>query len=180
MRETSYITSKLFNSDQIRFLNENIKKNLITAKDNPNKDAIKTSQVKFVRLYSVQKLILPFIDFIISSNINHFGYDLFQLTASKILNYNTYEVNEEYTWHIDASMQSPVRDIKLTCLLNCSEDNYLGANLSLFTGGERKCEEFNIPGSAVVFPSFINHRVDKLISGKRNTLAIWMYGSRFK
>ena len=84
MRETSYITSKLFNGDQIRLLNENIKKNLIIAKDSPNKEAIKTSQVKFVRLFSIQKLILPFIDFIISSNTNHFGYDLFQLTASTV------------------------------------------------------------------------------------------------
>ena len=87
MRETSYITSKLFNSDQIKLLNKDIKKNLIIAKDTPNKEAIKTSQVKFVRLFSIQKLILPFIDFIISSNTNHFGYDLFQLNASKILNY---------------------------------------------------------------------------------------------
>ena len=70
MRETSYITSKLFNGDQIRLLNENIKKNLIIAKDSPNKEAIKTSQVKFVRLFSIQKLILPFIDFIISALIS--------------------------------------------------------------------------------------------------------------
>ena len=96
------------------------------------------------------------------------------------MNYNIYEKGTEYGWHTDGTEGLTSDDIKLTCLLNCSEDNYLGANLSLFTGGERKCEEFNIPGSAVVFPSFINHRVDKLISGKRNTLAIWMYGSRFK
>ena len=43
--------------------NKDIKKNLIIAKDTPNKEAIKTSQVKFVRLFSIQKLILPFIDF---------------------------------------------------------------------------------------------------------------------
>ena len=83
-------------------------------------------------------------DFIISSNTNHFGYDLFQLTASKILNYNTYEVNEEYTWHIDASMQSPVRDIKLTCLLNCSEEKYEGGDLCLFRDGEVKIQNFKI------------------------------------
>ena len=179
MRETSYITPKLFNGDQIRLLNENIKKNLIIAKDSPNKKAIKTSQVKFVRLFSIQKLILPFIDFIISSNTNHFGYDLFQLTASKILNYNTYEVNEEYTWHIDASMQSPVRDIKLTCLLNCSEEKYEGGDLCLFRDGEVKIQNFN-PGSAVIFPSFTNHKVNKIISGSRATLAIWMEGPKFR
>ena len=168
-----------FNSDQIKLLNKDIKKNLIIAKDTPNKEAIKTSQVKFVRLFSIQKLILPFIDFIISSNTNHFGYDLFQLNASKILNYNTYEVNEEYTWHIDASMQSPVRDIKLTCLLNCSEEKYEGGDLCLFRDGEVKIQNFN-PGSAVIFPSFTNHKVNKITSGSRATLAIWMEGPKFR
>ena len=28
--------------------------------------------------------------------------------------------------HIDATMHSPVRDIKLTCLLNCSTEKYDG------------------------------------------------------
>ena len=179
MRETSYITSKLFSNEQIKILNENIRKNLVTAKDMPNKGAIKTSQVKFVRMYSIQKLILPMIDFIISSNANHFGYDLFQLSASKILNYNTYKVNEEYTWHIDASMQSPVRDIKLTCLLNCSEEKYEGGDLFLFRDGEVKIRNFD-PGSAVIFPSFTNHKVNKITSGSRATLAIWMEGPKFR
>ena len=123
MREAGYVVAKLFNENQIKTLNETIQSNLVKGNDNPNQKAIKTSQVKFVRLFSVQKLIIPLIDFIMSSNSNHYGFDLFQLNPSKILNYNTYESNEEYTWHIDATMQSPVRDIKLTCLLNCSEDS---------------------------------------------------------
>ena len=53
-------------------------------------------------------------------------------------------------------------------------------NLNLFLHGEIKCNELNKPGSAVVFPSFINHKVDKLLVGRRHTLAIWMYGPRFK
>ncbi len=179
MREISYISTKLFNSEQIKILNETVIKNLIKADDRPSTDAIKTSQVKFVRLFSIQKLIFPFIDFIITANTNHFGYDLFQIPPSKIINYNTYNVGEEYTWHIDASMKSPTRDIKLTCLLNCSEENYEGGDLYLFRDGEVKVKNFN-PGSAVVFPSFTNHKVEKITSGSRATLAIWIEGPKFR
>ena len=138
MREAGYVVAKLFNENQIKTLNETIQSNLVKGNDNPNKKAFLTSPVKFVRLFSVQKLIIPLIDFIMSSNSNHYGFDLFQLNPSKILNYNTYESNEEYTWHIDATMQSPVRDIKLTCLLNCSEEKYDGGDLFLFRDGEVK------------------------------------------
>ena len=53
-------------------------------------------------------------------------------------------------------------------------------DLYLFKGGEIKCKEFREPGSAVVFPSFTNHRVEKLTSGNRATLAIWMHGPKFR
>ena len=130
-------------------------------------------------LLPLQNLIGPFIDFCMSANNFYYGFDLFPLTSSKILNYNTYKKDEEYTWHIDASMQSPIRDIKLTCLLNCSEENYEGGDLYIFRDKEVKVEKFN-PGSAVVFPSFLNHKVEKITSGSRATLAIWMYGPKFR
>ena len=50
----------------------------------------------------------------------------------------------------------------------------------LFKGKEIKCTEFNLPGSAVVFPSFTNHKVNKLKPGSRCTLAIWMSGPKFR
>ena len=42
------------------------------------------------------------------------------------------------------------------------------------------CNEFNKPGSAIIFPSFINHKVNKITSGKRHTLAIWLSGPKFR
>ena len=179
MRATTYSIAKLFNSDQIKIINETIKKNIIQADDRPNNKAIKTSQVSFVKLYSIQKFIVPLIDFILTSNNNHFGFDLFQLAASKIINYNNYKIDEEYTWHIDAALSSPVRDIKLTCLLNCSEEKYEGGNLYLFRDGDVKVENFD-PGCAIIFPSFTNHKVEKITSGSRSTLSIWMEGPKFR
>mgnify|MGYP001158089265 CR=1 FL=1 len=179
MREAGYVQARLFNNDQIKQLNETVNKSLVVTQDNPSKGAIKSSQVEFVRYFSIQKLIFPFIDFIMTTNHHHYGFDLFPLTPSKTLNYNSYNVNEEYSWHIDATMDSPVRDIKLTCLLNCSEENYEGGDLIIFRDGEKKVENFS-SGSAVVFPSFTNHKVEKIVSGSRKTLAIWMDGPKFR
>ena len=179
MREAGYVTAQIFNKEQLKLLNETIQKNLVKGTDNPNRKAIKTSQVKFVRLLSIQKLIFPLMDFIMTTNSHHYGFDLFQSAPSKVLNFNTYQPNEEYTWHIDASMHSAVRDIKLTCLLNCSEEEYQGGDLFLFRDGEVKIENFN-PGSAVIFPSFTNHKVEKITSGSRATLALWMDGPKFR
>jgi len=179
MRDPLFTVGHLFDIDHIKKLNEAISKNIVKAEDKPNENAIKSSQVKFVYLRSIQNLILPFLDFIFTANINHFGFDLFQLTGSKILNYNTYNIDEEYTWHIDATAESPIKDIKLTCLLNCSETNYEGGDFCLFKDKELVVKDFK-PGSAIVFPSFINHKVQKVVSGSRATLAIWMNGPKFR
>ena len=182
MRETTYSFAKnLLNKKQINELNQLINENLIdNTQDQFAKGAIKSSQVKFVRLGAIHNYLAPFIDFCLTVNNSNFGFDLHQLTSQKIINYNTYKEGEEYTWHIDATSKSPVSDIKLTCLLNLSEDNYNGGELILFKGKEVECKEFNLPGSAVVFPSFTNHKVNKLTSGNRNTLAIWMTGPKFR
>ena len=179
MRDTLYNTAPLFNIDHIKKLNKTISEHFVQGSDKPNTDAIKTSQVKFVNLGAIQHLISPFLDFIIHSNTYYYGFDIFQLTGSKKLNYNTYQKDEEYTWHIDATVRSPIRDMKLTCLLNCSDNDYKGGDLFLFRDKDVKVENFG-PGSAVVFPSFISHKVEKIISGSRATLAIWMNGPKFR
>ena len=182
MRETTYSFAKyLLNKSQISELNKLINENLTdNTHDRLAIGAIKNSQVKFTRLGVVHNYLVPFIDFCLTVNNTNFGFDLHQLTSHKIINYNTYKEGEEYSWHIDASSKSPVSDIKLTCLLNLSEEKYNGGELILFKGKEIECKEFNLPGSAVVFPSFTNHKVNKLISGSRNTLAIWMTGPKFR
>ena len=55
-----------------------------------------------------------------------------------------------------------------------------GGELVLFRANEIVCTEFNKPGCAIIFPSFLNHKVNKITSGKRHTLAIWLSGPKFR
>ena len=180
MRAANYSSTNIFNQDQIKEINNVIKSNFIEGKDDFAADSLKTSDVRFIHFGKIQKYIFPFIDFCLTANNNFFGFDLHPLTSLKKLNYNSYEVNTEYSWHIDATPRDPVRDIKLTALLNLSEEFYEGGELLLFRANEIICNEFNKPGSAIIFPSFINHKVNKIISGKRHTLAIWFSGPKFR
>ena len=181
MRETTYSFARnLLNNEQIKELNSEIKKYSIKGEDSPATGAKKTSNIMMVPLGPIHRFLIPFIDFCQTANNNNFGFDLFQLTSQKIINYNFYEPGSEYSWHVDAESRSPIRDIKLTALLNISEEQCQGGDLLLFKGKEVVCKEFNTPGSAVVFPSFTNHKVTKLESGTRATLAIWMWGPKFR
>ena len=180
MRAANYSSMNIFNETQIKEINRAIRSNFVEGKDDFAVDSNKTSEVKFVYLGKIQKFILPFIDFCLMSNNNYFGFDLHPLTSLRKLNYNSYEVGTEYSWHIDAVPRDSVRDIKLTALLNLSEESYEGGELILFRAKEIICNEFNAPGSAIIFPSFVNHKVNKVISGRRHTLAIWLSGPKFR
>ena len=180
MREAPYIFGKIYTLEQVKEINNTIKENFIKGDDNYARGAEKTSEVKFVRFGQIQRHMGPFLDFCYTSNINYFGFDLHPITSQKRLNYNIYSIGTEYNWHIDAVSKHPVRDIKLTALLNLSEEPYEGGELQLFKTLVIACKEFNEPGSAIIFPSFTNHKVNKVTSGSRNTLALWMSGPKFR
>ena len=180
MRAANYSSMNIYNKEQVKEINSIIRSNFVEGRDNFAAKSNKTSEVKFVFYGKLQKYIGQFVDFCFTANNNFFGFDLHPLTDLKKLNYNIYDKGQEYTWHIDAVPSDPVRDIKLTALLNLSDENYEGGELSLFRANEIICNEFNQPGSAVIFPSFINHRVKKIISGRRHTLAIWLSGPKFR
>ena len=143
MRAANYSSMSIFNLDQIKEINDIIKLNFIRGNDDYAKDAVKTSNVKFVNYGKIKEKIFPFVEFCLTANNNFFGFDLHPLTTMKKLNYNTYEEGSEYTWHIDAVPRDPVRDIKLTALLNLSEEYYEGGDLVLFRSNEIICNEFS-------------------------------------
>ena len=57
---------------------------------------------------------------------------------------------------------------------------FFSGDLKLFDGKERNIDDFNKIGSAVVFPSFINHRVQSVTRGVRQSLVVWFGGKPFR
>lgn len=104
----------------------------------------------------------------------------FEIDGNETIQYAEYGVDQHYNWHTDTFLLSgQPRDRKITvvCLLS---------DPSEFTGGEfqiRLYQEYTAPlvkGSAIAFPSMLEHRVTPVLSGLRSTATIWLTGPRMK
>lgn len=122
-----------------------------------------------------------FHQLVFNANRNVFGFNLFELNDYDPIHYNVYDGDKkaEYGWHDDASPNEP-GDIKLTAILNVSEEEYEGGDLELFINGPMIIEPFKKPGTMIVFPSFIQHRVTPVTKGKRITISQWLSGPKWQ
>ena len=117
----------------LKEINKIIEKNAVTFEEDIKKApySTKTSMVKYIDYFYLKKFLEPYIVKALSVNSDYFGYNLFNISPTKVLNINYYSINKKYEWHTDAS-DNPVNDIKLTLLINISEKNYEGGEFQVF------------------------------------------------
>ena len=116
--------------------------------------------------------------FIQKANENHFGFGDIKITEQA--QFTEYPEGGFYDWHMDCDInmqhEPPVRKISMTLLLN-DPSEFEGGHLELMspgTFGELK------QGHAICFASFINHRVQPVTRGVRQSLVVWFGGKPFK
>ena len=116
--------------------------------------------------------------FIQAANLNHFGFDDVRVTEQA--QFTEYPVGGFYDWHMDCDTnmahEPPVRKISMTLLLN-HESEFEGGHLEI--GGPNQYAELK-QGHALCFASFINHRVQPVTKGVRQSLVVWFGGRPFK
>lgn len=113
-------------------------------------------------------------------NRNFFGFDLYSEPPLGI-NYNVYSGGKnEYPYHRDCNTPGSASDSKLTAILNVSTESYDGGQFHLFFGNDKLIEEINQPGTLLVFPSYIFHKVTPVTKGCRKTISTWLQGPAFK
>tara|TARA_R100000005_G_C4884179_1_gene134311 strand:+ start:53 stop:646 length:594 start_codon:yes stop_codon:yes gene_type:complete len=116
--------------------------------------------------------------FIQAANLNHFGFEDVRVTEQA--QFTEYPVGGFYDWHMDCdtnmSHEPPVRKISMTLLLN-DPSEFEGGHLEL--GAPGKFAELK-QGHAICFASFINHRVQPVTRGVRQSLVVWFGGKPFK
>ena len=116
--------------------------------------------------------------FVQKANLNHFGFDNVRITEQA--QFTEYPEGGFYDWHMDSDVtmahEPPVRKISMTLLLNHPSE-FEGGDLELMTPGRfKKIEQ----GHAIAFASFINHRVNKVTRGVRQSLVVWFGGTPFR
>ena len=116
--------------------------------------------------------------FIQKANENHFGFGDIKITEQA--QFTEYPEGGFYDWHMDCDInmahEPPVRKISMTLLLN-DPSEFEGGHLEL--GGPGKFGELK-QGHAICFASFINHRVQPVKRGLRQSLVVWFGGKPFR
>jgi PKHD-type hydroxylase len=70
---------------------------------------------------------------------------------------------------------------KISITIQMSEsDEYAGGDLELWTGGKESIKAPRGKGVAVLFPSYILHRVSPVTDGIRKSLVLWVGGSHYR
>lgn len=89
-------------------------------------------------------------------------------------------INGNYNWHIDlGDERSSHRKLSVSLQLSSNLD-YQGGDLELYRGGESNDIGDREIGSAIIFPSFLLHRVTPVTKGIRKSLVFWIGGPPFK
>lgn len=176
------------NSNQLKEINKLISKSVMddepfhhAAKENgKTKKFLKTKLI----LWSNIKDYLPSLwEKIRCVNLYNFGYDIREPVEEDSVHYNIYssKSNDRYDWHVDAVLDDqPLIDMKFTVLINISNKKYTGGKFKLFVGSELEAPELDTPGNMIMFKSYLNHKVEKVLTGERKTLALFIKGPAFK
>ena len=138
----------------------------------------RVTTISWIPFKEMEPMYRDLYKFIQQSNRNHFGFDDIQITESA--QFTEYPEGGFYDWHMDCDInmqhEPPVRKISMTLLLN-DPSEFEGGHLELMspgTFGELK------QGHAICFASFINHRVQPVTRGIRQSLVVWFGGKPFR
>ena len=177
---TNTVPFQCFTQEQVKEINKRIKKNIFEKQNlsNPEVSESKIGDFFHVLCTPLMDLIHPWLYHCQQANRKIFGYDIHWDFHLDSLNYNVYGVGGEYGWHVDANNtnDNPF-DMKLTCLLNLSEEPYEGGDLHTITSTAK--EEFT-SGMGIVFTSLIAHKVTPVTKGERITLTYWAVGPSWR
>ena len=143
--------------------------------------SLKTSTVKLLYYRHVKNYFKEFTDHYCSVVEREFFYDIFPLRDSDVLHHNTYSSKNsgKYDFHDDTATKENL-DIKLTMLINLSDEPFDGGEFEIFSGKPYEVKELKTPGNVIMFKSYLNHRVLPVKKGERKTLSLFLHGPRFR
>ena len=171
----------VINEDQIEKINSICKEShdpfLL---DVPAIGPVKNVNVKNIQWKYLKSILSDVLDTWLDKNKHIFGYYLFPVKDNDFLNINIYDsLNQgEYGWHLDGS-NNHVYDVKLTGILNISDEPYEGGEFSCFCGEFITLSEIRKPGSLLLLNHKVLHKVGPVTKGKRKTLSLWFAGPKF-
>lgn len=182
--QTNYYSFDIaFNEEQLGWISNLVErypfeKATTIGSTNEDVDIIRKSNIKWIH----------------HDNLSYWVYDRIQdmvVEANQIWNFNLYSVIDSiqyteyleggghYDWHVDIG-PGAINHRKISITIQLSDSNeYEGGDFEIWTGGEFK----KLPrkkGCAILFPSFLMHRVTPITKGVRKSLVLWVGGDSYK
>ncbi|WP_417523028.1 2OG-Fe(II) oxygenase [Marinovum sp.] len=120
------------------------------------------------------------IDLVRVANRDVFGFDLQDFSESaQVARYGA-EREGHFDWHADIGDGPLAARRKLTMVVQLAErDDYDGGSLEVMPSANVVVAN-RAHGAAVIFPSFLLHRVTPVTRGARQSLTIWAHGPAFR
>lgn len=154
---------------------------IIGSSDLEKAKEVRVSEVAWLSRNEQSSWIFDKVNFILEqTNNRYYGFDLYGYDS---LQYTTYYGNNEgkYDWHMDSCLDTQIgetRKLSMTLLL---DDDFEGGDFQINIGQEKNAKSLPIKkGRAVVFPSYVIHRVAPVTKGVRRSLVAWCVGPKFK
>ena len=180
-KEVYWYWPDVLNQDQIKQTNIVCEKHYDSLyEDVPASQVVKTADVTGIKWELLKPVIHHVNDIWREKNKFIFGFDLFQTSNIDMWNINIYDSknDSEYDFHYDATSDN-VSDIKLTGIVNISDEPYEGGEFIIFDGEYEEITEIKNPGSAILLKRGTLHKVNPVTKGIRKTLSYWFSGPRF-
>jgi PKHD-type hydroxylase len=106
----------------------------------------------------------------------HFQYEVDAIREPLL--HATYPIGGHFAWHTDTG-PGPLATRKLSIsVLLSSPNEFEGGDLEFCPGG--KLTDALSLGTAIVFPSYMAHRVSPVTAGARAVLVGWIHGKEFR
>lgn len=190
LKNTYYYYNNIMNPENIHLVIEHIKQldlddAMVGGDDLIYDKKIRRSKVKLYRHLHTDNLIEQYIAFLckhclLEANKNLYNYDLHEDMLSIQLTTYSNKDQGEYDWHTDDSVltrgdiYNNTRKLSMSLLLNPA----ISGGEFFLDGGTFDYPQ--TPGSAIIFPSFMAHKVEKVIIGERISIVAWMEGPIWK
>ena len=146
-----------------------------------NDDNIRKSRIKWLpqdsRFEWLYDLMIPMAQ---EANRERWGFEIHSVLEQ--IQYTEYLAEDagHYTWHQDIGPDNvSKRKISITIQLSDSGE-YEGGDLQIWRGGDAYDNCPRGIGAAVLFPSYMMHRVTPITKGIRKSLVLWIGGSHYK
>ncbi len=115
----------------------------------------------------------------VSNQCNHHSYSFDLAGFYEPLQLAEYKEEDFFDWHLDFGIgDSSTRKLSISIQLSDS-DEYTGGDLQ-FRRNNNVITAPREKGTAIIFPSFIMHRVTPIKSGSRRSLVGWVSGNHYR